>query len=289
MAQQLLPLGLAFIMFAVGIGLRFENFKEVALHPQAFFVGLANQVLVLPLIGLLVVSFYNGPVEFALGIMILAACPGGITSNLIAVLASGNAALSVSMTAVTSLASIFTVPAVLYGAHLFLMGDGHAIQMPVGRVMAGIFLITGVPVLLGMFLNLKLPSLCKSVMPYVRSTATLIFALIVAGAFISNMDNITTHFFDVGLFLVLLNIATIGLGFLIARKLNCNRADSITICLECGLQNVALAIFIAINILNDANLMIPAIIYALVMNVSAAVIIFLVRATTPKALPHPSK
>ncbi len=286
MAQQLLPLGLAFIMFGVGIGLRFQDFKQVAMYPGALFIGLANQIFILPLIGLFIALLYNGPVEFALGIMILAACPGGITSNLIAVLASGNAALSVSMTAVTSLASIFSVPVVLYAAHLVLLGDAHPIQMPVGRIMAGIFLITVLPVVLGMVLNLKLPKLCLTIMPYVRSTATLIFALIVAGAFISNMDNITLYFFDVGLFLVMLNIATITFGFVSAKKLKCDRANSITICLECGLQNVALAIFIAINILNDANLMIPAIIYALVMNISAAGIIFLVRLTTPKIAAH---
>ncbi len=279
--QTLLPIGLAFIMFAVGIGLKLNDFKQIALFPRAFFTGLLNQVFLLPLIGLGIALAYNGPAEFALGIMILAACPGGITSNLLSVLAGGNAALSVSMTAVTSLASIFTVPLVLAISHTLIFGDSTHIQMPVGRVMGGIVMITGVPILLGMILNAKAPALCQKIQKHVRSLATLIFALIVAGAFISNMENITKHFLDVGLFLVLLNIATMGLGYFSARILNSARPDSITISLECGLQNAALAIFIAINVLGQPNLMIPAIIYALVMNISAAGVILLVRKTVP--------
>jgi len=277
--QQFLPIGLAFIMFAVGIGLRIDNFKQIAFYPKAFFTGLINQIILLPAIGLALAFTYSGPPEFALGIMILAACPGGITSNLLSVLAGGNAALSVSMTAVTSMVSIFTVPAILAFSHLFLFGNMTNIEMPVGRVMAGTFLITGVPIILGMILNAKKPEFCTKIKNTVRSLATVIFALIVAGAFISNMENITKHFFDVGLYLVWLNLATMALGFGTAYILNLNRADSTTISLECGLQNAALAIFIAINVLGKPDLMIPAIIYALIMNISAAGVILLVRKT----------
>jgi BASS family bile acid:Na+ symporter len=279
--QQLLPLGLAFIMLAVGIGLRISDFKQVALHPKALFVGLGNQIILLPLIGFGLASFYNGPSTFAFGIMILAACPGGITSNLLSVLAGGNAALSVSMTAVTSLASIITVPVILGLAHFLLFGSDTEIYMPVGQVMAGIFLITGLPISIGMVLNAKLPNFCTRHQPKIRAAATLIFALIVAGAFINNKDNIAHHFFDIGLFMVLLNICTMTLGFLSARACRSQRADCTTISLECGLQNVALAIFIAVNVMDDPNLMIPAIIYALVMNFSAAGLIWIIRRTFP--------
>jgi len=276
-AQQLLPLGLAFIMFAVGIGLRVQDFKEVLSHPKALAVGLGNQIILLPLVGLFLASLYTGPTEFAFGIMILAACPGGITSNLLSVLANGNAALSVSMTAITSLASIVTVPVVLSLAYTVLFGENTDINMPVGRVMAGIFLITGMPIVIGMTLNTKFPEFWHKHQPKVRGLATIIFALIVAGAFVSNMDNITRHFLDIGVFLVLLNVLTMTLGFVTARYLRADRANSITISLECGLQNAALAIFISINVLGNPNLMIPAIIYALIMNVSAALMIWFVR------------
>lgn len=288
--QQLLPIGLAFIMFTVGIGLKVKDFKQIALHPSALFVGLANQIILLPLVGLSLAILYDGPVEFALGIMILAACPGGITSNLLSVLAKGNAALSVSMTAITSLASIITVPAVLGLSHFILIGDSTQIEMPVARVMAGIFLITGLPIALGMLLNAKLPNFSKKIQPRTRTIATVIFALIVAGAFISNKDNIAQHFLSIGLFLIALNLITMMLGFLSAWVSHRNRADTITISLECGLQNAALAIFIAVNVLNSPILMVPAIIYALVMNFSAAGMIWLVRRQWfSTQVSHPSK
>jgi len=285
--QQLLPIGLAFIMFAVGLSLRIQDFKDVVLYPRAFFTGLLNQIILLPVIGFILIYFYNGSPEFALGIMILAACPGGITSNLLSVLAGGNTALSVSMTAVTSLASIVTVPAVLAMSYMVIYDNSAHIEMPVGRVMAGIFLITGVPIVLGMLVKAKIPNLTTLFQPYVRVIATVIFALIVAGAFIANKDNITQHFLDVGLYLVGLNIITMALGYASARILKRPRADSITISLESGLQNVALAIFIAVNVLGKPELMIPAIIYALIMNISAAFVIMLVRKTVPEnAITH---
>jgi len=288
--QQLLPIGLAFIMFTVGIGLKVKDFKQVAIHPNALIVGLGNQIILLPLVGLSLAILYDGPVEFAFGIMILAACPGGITSNLLSVLAKGNAALSVSMTAITSLASIVTVPAVLGLSHFILIGDGTQIQMPVERVMAGIFLITGLPIALGMVLNAKFPHFSKKIQPKTRTIATLIFALIVAGAFISNKDNITQHFLNIGLFLIALNIITMALGFLSAWVSHRNHADTVTISLECGLQNAALAIFIAVNVLNSPVLMVPAIIYALVMNFSAAGMIWFVRRQQVSTqVTHPSK
>jgi len=277
--QQLLPLGLAFIMLAVGIGLRVDDFKQIALRPRALLVGLSNQIVLLPLIGLALALLYTGPKEFAFGIMILAACPGGITSNLLSVLAGGNGALSVSMTAVTSLASIITVPLILGLSQMVLLEGNSEIYMPVNQVMAGIFLITGLPISIGMLLNAKYPSFCQKAQPKVRALATVIFALIVAGAFIANKDNIAQHFLDIGLFMVLLNIVTMSLGFYSARTCSSPPADSITISLECGLQNVALAIFIAVNVMGDAKLMVPAIIYALTMNISAAALIWFIRRT----------
>lgn len=277
--QQLLPIGLAFIMFGVGLSLRIVDFKEVVLHPRAFFTGLINQTILLPCIGLALALSYSGSPDFAFGIMILAACPGGITSNLLSVLAGGNVALSISMTAITSLLSIITIPAILALSHQLIYGGATQIDMPFGRVMAGVFLITGIPIILAMILRAKAPNFTTIVQPYLRTVATVLFALIVIGSFVANNDNIVQHFFDIGVFLVMLNLLTMALGYYSARLLKSPRVDSITICLETGLQNVALAIFVAVNLLGKPELMIPAIIYALIMNVSAALIIALVRKT----------
>lgn len=273
----LLPIGLAFIMFSIGLGLTVHDFTRVFRYPRAMLVGLCNQIIVLPLIALMVLVGYEGRPEFALGLMILAASPGGITSNLLSTLAGGNAALSVSMTAITSLLSIITVPLILgLSQHLFL-GEGQAIAMPIGRVMGSILVVTGLPIGMGMVLQKWKPGGANWMRPKTRHLATIVFAMIVASAFIGQMDNITTHFGEIGPRLLALNVLTMALGLITARVLGLDRADGITISLECGLQNAALSIFIAVSVLGSPVLVVPAITYALIMNLTAAPFIFWAR------------
>lgn len=273
----LLPLGLAFIMFAIGLGLTPRDFTRVFRYPRAVFTGLLNQVVLLPLIGLAVLAGYNGRPEFALGLMILAASPGGITSNLLTTLAGGNAALSVSMTAITSLLSVVTVPLILGFAQVLFTGTGNDIAMPFGRIMGSIVVVTAVPIMLGMMLQAKRTAFADWARPKARQLATVIFALIVVSAFIGQMDNIVTHFAEIGPRLLILNIATMALGLFSGLALGLGQSDRIAIALECGLQNAALAIFIAVSVLGNPVLVVPAITYALIMNITAAALIWWVR------------
>jgi BASS family bile acid:Na+ symporter len=275
--QQLLPLGLALIMFSIGLGLAVQDFTRVLRYPKAMGLGLVSQLLLLPLLGLVLALSYTGRPEFALGLMIIAVAPGGITSNLLTMLAGGNMALSVSMTALTSVASIITVPLVLELSQHLLLGASQEVSMPVGRIMAGIFVITGLPIALGMLIQHWRPQTAAWLRPPMRRLSTLIFVLIVLSAFVGQRDNITENLLDIGPRLLLLNIGTMVLGFLIATRSRLNRPDAIAISLECGLQNAALAIFIAVSVLNEPLLMVPAITYALIMNISAALFIFFLR------------
>lgn len=266
----LLPIGLAFIMFSIGLGLTVHDFTRVFHHPRAMLVGLISQIVVLPLIGLVVLVGYEGRPEFALGLMILAASPGGITSNLLSTLAGGNAALSVSMTAITSLLSIVTVPLILGLSQHFFLGEDTIIAMPIGLVMGSILVVTGLPIGLGMALQKWMPDWANWARPKASHLATIVFAMIVASAFVGQMDSITTHFADIGPRLLALNVLTMALGLMTARLLGLGRADGITISLECGLQNAALSIFIAVSVLGNPVLVVPAITYALIMNLTAA-------------------
>lgn len=281
----LLPLGLAFIMFAIGLGLTTRDFTRILRKPGAMGAGLFNQLVLLPMIGAGLVMIYGGRPEFAVGIMILAACPGGITSNLLTLLAGGNAALSVSMTALSSLASIFTVPLILGLTQFYLLGESQPVSMPVGKIMAGILVITGLPILLGMGLQRWRPAWADALRPRARQLATILFAFIVAGAFVGQKDNIVLHFLDLGPYVLVLNLATMCLGLCVARLLDLSREDGIAICLESGLQNAALAIFVATTLLGSPPMLVPAIIYALVMNLSAGAFIFWARG---RALPQTS-
>lgn len=266
----LLPIGLAFIMFSIGLGLKPGDFSRVFRYPRAMLVGLFNQIILLPIIGFAVLFGYQGNPEFALGLMILAASPGGITSNLLTTIAGGNAALSVSMTAITSLLSVITVPIILGFSQTLFMQAGYDLQMPLARIMGSILVVTAVPIALGMIWQAAKPASANWVRPKARHLATIVFALIVASAFVGQMDNIINYFADIGPRLLLLNLATMALGLFSGWSFSLERRERIAIALECGLQNAALAIFIAVSVLDNPILVVPAITYALIMNISAA-------------------
>lgn len=278
MIEILLPLGLGFIMFAIGLGLRVRDFTRVFRAPMSLVAGLANQLVLLPLLGAGLVMVYGGRPEFALGLMVLAACPGGITSNLLAVLAGGNAALSVSMTALSSLAGILTVPLILGLSQALLLGDSQAVGLPLEKVFGGVFVVTGVPIALGMGLNHRWPRLAEVIRPTARHLATAIFAVIVVGAFVGQRETMIAHATDVGPYVLALNVGTMALGMLTAAVLRLDLADAVAVTMEAGLQNAALAIFIATTLLGMPEMVVPAILYAFTMNLTAAAFIAWARA-----------
>ena len=277
MSDLLLPAGLAFIMFAVGLGLRVDDFVAVFRRPRSLFAALGNQILLLPLIGAALVAFYNGRPEFAFGIMILAACPGGPTSNLLTVLAGGNAALSVSATALASLAGMLTIPLILWLAQAALLGDSALVTVPPAQILLSVFLVTGLPLIAGMLVNGLKPSWSARIRIASRRLATMAFAFIVVWAFINQGSTMMRHLLDLGPFILALNVGTMALGVLTARVLKLDYADAVAVTLEGGLQNAALAIFIAVSLFATPAMLVPAIMYALMMNMTAVAFILWAR------------
>lgn len=274
-ADLLLPLGLAFIMFAMGLALTTADFRVVAARPRAVALGLTCQMLLLPAAAFVVVTGFGIRPDFAIGLMILAACPGGITSNLLTHLAGGATALSVSLTAITSIAGVLSVPLVVNMA-LIHFGDG-ARDLPVAGMVSGMFMVSTLPLVCGMAVRARAPGIAARMAGLARQVATALFALIVVGAFASQwrvmMDNAAETLPPA----LVLNAGAMALAAVLARVVALERCERIAIVLETGLQNGALAIFVAATLLASPSMMVPAIVYALAMNLSALAFIAVTR------------
>lgn len=266
--QLFLPLSLAFIMFAMGLTLVLDDFRRVLVEPTAFAVGAVSQMLVLPAIAFGLVMLWPIDPVLAVGVMILAACPGGVTSNLLTHLVRGDTALSISLTAVISLASVLTIPIIVNFALNWFMGKG-GVELPVARSVIGIFLITTVPVAIGMAVRAKWTAWTIRFEPIARRVATALFVVIVLGAIASQRDNLVEFFAEVGPLMIVLNLVMMAVGWYAAVLFRLGEFRGRAISLECGLQNGTMAIFVAATLLGDEVMMMPGAIYGLLMFVTA--------------------
>ena len=267
--KVLLPLILAFIMFSLGLGLRGRDFSRVWKFPVAFGVGLLNQVVLLPLVALGLAHAFGLSSMFAIGLMILALCPGGVTSNLLAKLAGGNAPLSISLTAVTSLLSIFTVPLLVAFSVNHFMGE-DAPPVDVTRIGLTMFLITALPVAIGMALTVKFPALVEKIAPGVSRTAVVLFVVIIVAALAKNWEVFSSNLGTLGPVAVLLSVVMLGLGLASAKALRLDDREATTISIESGVQNGTLAIVVgSIVAAVDGQVLppetVPAAVYSITM------------------------
>lgn len=264
-AQVFLPASLAFIMFTVGLELTIDDFKRVITRPKAFVVGAISQLLVLPLVAFALVHMVDMSPALAVGVMIIAACPGGVTSNLMTYLARADTALSVSLTAAISLLSVVTVPLIV-GVSIELLTDGSSMpDLTLGTNVLGIFAITTVPVALGILVNRQAPAFAGRFDRFGRKIATILFVVIIIGAIVSERENIGTYFAQAGPAMLLLNVMMLIFAGFIARGAGLAPSQRTAITLECGLQNGTLAIFVALTLLGSREMMIPGAIYSLIM------------------------
>ncbi|MBO6562353.1 MAG: bile acid:sodium symporter family protein [Nisaea sp.] len=260
-----LPLVLAFMMLTLGLGLRVRDFGRLLTQPRDVLTGIAFQMLLLPAAGFLLVSMWPLTPEIAMGVMLIAVAPGGVTSNYLTSLARGDVALSVSLTAIASLLSVVTVPLVLAMSHEHIVGEALAGEVSIGRTAIGIFLIVTVPVLLGMLVRRFAPGAAERCMPYATKLSTAFFVLVLAGAILQERANVAAYFAEAGLVTLALNVTMMLLAFLGALALGSGPAQRISICIECGLQNGTLAIAVGVLLFGGGAYVIPAATYSLIM------------------------
>jgi len=239
-----LPLGLAFIMFTLGVGLTPADFARVGQRPLAFFIGALNQSILLPLVTFICVLAFGIRAEMAVGFMILAACPGGVTSNVISKLAKGDVALSVSLTAVISLASVVTVPLILGLSMGYFMGDA-APEIDITKTAVTMFALTVVPVTLGLGARAMAPAAMTRAEPKLSAVATILFAVIVLAALAANWALFVENIVVIGPALLVLLAALTTIGFVVPRLLGRSVTEAKTISVETGVQNSTLGIAVA--------------------------------------------
>ncbi|MFT6444057.1 MAG: BASS family bile acid:Na+ symporter [Sulfitobacter pontiacus] len=239
-----LPLGLAFIMFTLGVGLTPADFARVGQRPLAFFIGALNQSILLPLVTFICVLAFGIRAEMAVGFMILAACPGGVTSNVISKLAKGDVALSVSLTAVISLASVVTVPLILGLSMGYFMGDA-APEIDITKTAVTMFALTVVPVTLGLGARAMAPAAMTRAEPKLSAVATILFAVIVLAALAANWALFVENIVVIGPALLVLLAALTTIGFVVPRLLGRSVTEAKTISIETGVQNSTLGIAVA--------------------------------------------
>ena len=272
-----LPLALFIIMLGMGLGLTLNDFKRVFIQPKAVILGLIAQLIVLPIIGFLLAMIFPLSPELAVGVMIIAACPGGPTSNMVTYLVKGNVALSITLTAISSLITVFTIPLVVNLAMQNFMEEAVALQLPFLKTVIQIAVITFVPVTIGMLLHNYVPQVAAKVEKSVKWFSLFFLGLIIAGLLLKERDNVLGFFFQVGGVTLTLNLLTMALGYAIAilGKLDQSSARAITV--EVGIQNGTLAIAVATTLLNSPDMAIPAAIYALIMFATSGVFIGIVK------------
>ena len=270
----LLPGSLFIIMLGLGLSLQLDDFRRIIKFPKAIFIGITNQMILLPLIGFGIAKLLNLEPELAVGIMILAACPGGVTSNLISHLSNGDTALSVSLTAISSVVSIITIPLIINFGLAHFMGEGQEIHLPVIKTIAQIMVITIIPIFLGMMVRSKRPAIALSMEKPVKLASAIILFLIIFGIIWNEREKMLGYFEQVGIAIALLNIITMLIGFYSAKIGKLKLPQSITIALESGLQNGTLGIVIALSILLNAQMSIPSAIYSLFMFITGGFVIW---------------
>jgi len=273
---KIAPICLALIMLGLGLGLSVKDFTRVLKTPKDFFVGFFSQLVILPIVALGVALVLDLSAPLAVGLMIIAAAPGGVTSNVLTKFADGDVALSISLTAVVSLISIISVPFVVINSAEFF---GVVVSKDISLIGIALkmALVVTVPVIIGMIIRVFAENFIVSKINIINKLTSLLFVIVFAAIWIEEKDNILNYLAQAGLAVLILNIVMMMLGYFIAKKFASGIAQQKCIALECGLQNGTLAVFVATLMFDDLAYMVPTAAYALTMYITGFIFIYILR------------
>ena len=274
---KIAPIALALIMLALGLGLTGQDFLRVIKQPKDFIIGLICQLILLPIIAFILIKIFNTPIELALGVMIIAAAPGGVTSNVLTKFANGDVALSVSLTAVISLISIISVPFIIFKSADLLQITNISKEISIIGISMKMFLVVTLPVLLGMLIRKFATFFIDSKRQLIQRISIILFAFVFAAIWIEEWENIISYIVQAGTITLTLNVVMMMIAYYLAKFLASGVAQRKCISLECGLQNGTLAVFVASQLFNDITFLIPTAAYALIMFITSLIFVFFVR------------
>lgn len=274
---NILPLALAFIMLTLGLGLTGQDFIRVINQPKDFLIGLLSQIILLPIVAFIIIKIWPISPELAIGVMIIASAPGGVTSNILTSLARGDVALSISLTAVISLLSVLTVPFVVLTSVDLLGLNNITENISLLSMAIQMFLIVAAPTFLGMIIRKYANNFTLKFEPTAKKISVALFIIVLIGAILSEKENLVNYFAQAGLITLLLNILMMILAYNLAKVFGSGSQQKKAISIECGLQNGTLAIFVGTVLFGGGIYIIPAATYSLIMFLTSILFVFFLR------------
>ena len=274
---KIAPIALALIMLGLGLGLKGRDFLRVINNPKDFIIGFVCQLILLPIVAFIIVLILDLPIEIAVGVMIIAAAPGGVTSNVMTKFANGDVALSVSLTAIISLISIISVPFIIFKSADLLGVTNVSSDITMTGIALKMALVVTVPVVLGMIIRKFAENFISSNISIIEKITFILFVIVFAAILIEEKDNILNYFKQAGVAVLILNILMMTLAYYAAKLFATGIKQRKCISIECGLQNGTLAIFVATQIFSDITYIIPTAAYALIMYITGFILIFILR------------
>ena len=274
---KIAPLALALIMLGLGLGLTVNDFKRVLQNPKIFFVGIFSQIVLLPIIAYILILIIKVPTAIALGVMIIAAAPGGVTSNVMTKFARGDVALSISLTAVCSLISIISVPLIVFSSAKLIGVSNISEEITMTGIALKMAGIVTLPVFIGMIIRKFTENFISNNIKFIERTTGFLFLIVFAAIWIEERNNILSYLSQAGVIVLTLNIVMMIFAYYLAKVFSSNIEQRRCIAIECGLQNGTLAVFVATQIFNDIIYVIPTAAYALIMYITAFIFMYLLR------------
>ena len=274
---KIAPICLALIMLSLGLGLTVQDFTRVSKQPKDFIIGLICQMILLPIIAFILIKILNTPLELALGVMIIAAAPGGVTSNVLTKFANGDVALSVSLTAIISLISIFSVPFIVFKSADVLQISYISNEISMIGISLKMFLVVTLPVVIGMTIRKFASNFITSKTLIIQRISIALFVIVFAAIWVEEWDKIVSFIVRAGTIALVLNITMMLVGYYIAKFFATGIAQRRCISLECGLQNGTLAVFVSTQIFDEMVYLVPTAAYALIMFVTSIIFVFIIR------------